>query len=84
VAEWLGRGLQNLVQRFESARYLRIKCPQSRAFKKGAAFFCAYSDHFAEFGLNFAVRKTLMSCVQNASALEPVGDLSSEEKMKRF
>ena len=24
VAEWLGRGLQNLVQRFESARNLRI------------------------------------------------------------
>jgi hypothetical protein len=23
VAEWLGRGLQNLLQRFESARYLR-------------------------------------------------------------
>ena len=22
VAEWLGRGLQNLVQRFDSARYL--------------------------------------------------------------
>ena len=25
VAEWLGRGLQNLVRRFESARDLRIK-----------------------------------------------------------
>ena len=27
MAEWLGRGLQNLLQRFESARYLRIKKP---------------------------------------------------------
>ena len=27
LAEWLGRGLQNLVQRFESARCLLIKNP---------------------------------------------------------
>ena len=26
VAEWLGRGLQNLVQRFESARNLSLNC----------------------------------------------------------
>ena len=25
VAEWLGRGLQNLLQRFESARNLKFK-----------------------------------------------------------
>ena len=28
MAEWLGRGLQNLVQRFESARDLRVKNPK--------------------------------------------------------
>ena len=28
VAEWLGRGLQSLVQRFESARRLFGRCPQ--------------------------------------------------------
>ena len=27
MAEWLGRGLQNLLQRFESAWYLRKKAP---------------------------------------------------------
>ena len=27
VAEWLGSGLQNRVQRFESARYLNKKAP---------------------------------------------------------
>jgi hypothetical protein len=35
VAEWLGRGLQNLVQRFESARYLPLPAltfPKVRAF----------------------------------------------------
>ena len=34
VAEWLGRGLQNLVQRFESARDLKVnhKPPQSGGF----------------------------------------------------
>jgi uncharacterized membrane protein len=26
VAEWLGRGLQNLLQQFESARYLKTRC----------------------------------------------------------
>lgn len=28
VAEWLGRGLQNLVQQFKSARDLRVRAPQ--------------------------------------------------------
>jgi hypothetical protein len=32
VAEWLGRGLQNLVQRFESALDLKIKAPSAGAF----------------------------------------------------
>ena len=27
VAEWLGRGLQNLVQRFDSARRLQLHSP---------------------------------------------------------
>lgn len=35
VAEWLGRGLQNLVQRFESARDLQMK----RLSKKAVSFF---------------------------------------------
>jgi hypothetical protein len=33
VAEWLGRGLQNLVQRFESARDL------NKSISKGDTFF---------------------------------------------
>jgi hypothetical protein len=37
VAEWLGRGLQNLVQRFESARYLQLPGPDLH--KKVRAFF---------------------------------------------
>ena len=32
VAEWLGRGLQNLVQQFESARYLRSEGMNLRSF----------------------------------------------------
>ncbi len=33
VAEWLGRGLQNLVQRFKSARNLQlVKTPTRRLF----------------------------------------------------
>ena len=35
VAEWLGRALQKLVQRFESARCLKKKLPE-----KGS-FFCS-------------------------------------------
>jgi hypothetical protein len=32
MAEWLGRGLQNLLQRFESAWYLIIKAAIKAAF----------------------------------------------------
>lgn len=39
VAEWLGRGLQNLVQRFESARYL------SKAVSLKTAFFVYSYSH---------------------------------------
>src|SRR5512137_970091 len=35
VAEWLGRGLQNLVQRFESARYLQGEGKPSPFFNSG-------------------------------------------------
>jgi hypothetical protein len=36
VAEWLGRGLQNLVQRFESARYLHLPGPDP--YKRSGLF----------------------------------------------
>jgi hypothetical protein len=39
VAEWLGKGLQNLVQRFESARDLREEAVR----KNGLFFFYTYS-----------------------------------------
>ena len=32
VAEWLGGGLQNLRQRFESARYLKILSAEETGF----------------------------------------------------
>jgi hypothetical protein len=35
VAEWLGGGLQNLIQRFESARYLKVPS----AFAEGDFLF---------------------------------------------
>ena len=37
MAEWLGRGLQNLLQQFESARYL-YRSPKFGAFFKSARF----------------------------------------------
>ena len=37
VAEWLGKGLQNPVRRFESARHL-IKLPVGRAASSGKLF----------------------------------------------
>src|SRR5438309_11585955 len=37
VAEWLGRGLQSLVQRFESARRLRRWTPNERAARSAAS-----------------------------------------------
>ncbi len=40
VAEWLGRALQKLVQRFESARYLTRRKP---AYIKQAFLFLAYN-----------------------------------------
>ncbi len=35
VAEWLGRGLQNLVQRFESARDLQNCIPDGQFLSSG-------------------------------------------------
>lgn len=32
MAEWLGRGLQNLVQQFESARYLKKAAEEQLSF----------------------------------------------------
>jgi hypothetical protein len=59
VAEWLGRGLQNLLQQFESARYLRSS-------QMGAFFVCrdfmilkrptfqdAFIGHLTHFSPNF-------------------------------
>ena len=37
MAEWLGTGLQNLLQRFDSAWYLQ-KCPYS--LLRGICFIC--------------------------------------------
>src|SRR5206468_6086459 len=37
VAEWLGRGLQSLVQRFESARRLRTYCALPDVSRAGSA-----------------------------------------------
>ena len=49
VAEWLGRGLQNLVQRFESALDLRFK-PFSAMLEKGFFFYsgnpCTFPSRF--------------------------------------
>ena len=49
VAEWLGRGLQNLVQRFESARDLQMKnAPNQERF-----FILSFSEKLLESTLLF-------------------------------
>jgi hypothetical protein len=54
VAEWLGRGLQNLARRFESARDLKTKKPFSN--EKGFFYGNSLNNYDKIFNFNPIIR----------------------------
>ena len=65
MAEWLGSGLQNHVQRFESARYLGDNARLSKQ-----AFFIAGSELRTDFSLHPDLSESLRTDALNVFYLE--------------